>query len=313
MKKALVLLLALLPMWVYAQTDIQLSQQLFSRVNYNPAATGASNYINMFLLARQQWVGFRGAPRTQIFNAHNYFDEIKSGMGLTLSNDKTDLINSINAKLAYAYHIHFGDNSSYLSLGLSAGMLYKSFDVDRAILEDLFPDHIIESFRGRNTQVSPDFDFGIEFNTKRFQIGLSTTHLSSVPKKIEDIRILESSKHFYAYTKYIFDIDRDWKFVPILMGVNNQNTFSFEVNGMAYYKERFWFGASYRLSEEVISESVIGMVGLFITDFLRLGYSYDFNIGALKSHSSGTHEIMLSLRLAKNDYNYGRKSPRFFE
>ena len=81
MKKALVFLLALLPIWVYGQTDIQLSQQLFSRVNYNPAATGASNYINAFLMAREQCVGFKDAPSSPVFNVHNYFNSIRSGMG----------------------------------------------------------------------------------------------------------------------------------------------------------------------------------------------------------------------------------------
>lgn len=312
MKKALVLLLALLPMWVYGQTDIQMSQQLFSRINYNPAATGASNYVNMFLLARQQWVGFNDAPRTQVFNAHNYFENIRSGVGLTINNDKLGLMNNINAKLAYAYHIHFGDNKSYLSLGLSGGILYKKFDWSKAIAEQQ-NDPTLESYRDKKNQLSPDFDFGIEFNTEKFQIGVSTTHLNNITKEVDKINLLQSNRHIYAYSKYIFDLNREWKLVPTVMAINNQNTFSFEGNAMAYYKERFWFGASYRMSEEGKSESLIGIVGLFVTDFLRLGYSYDFNVGALKSYSSGTHEIMLSVRLSKGDSYGGRKSPRFFE
>ncbi|MDR1055059.1 MAG: type IX secretion system membrane protein PorP/SprF [Prevotellaceae bacterium] len=311
MKKALVLLLALLPIWVYGQTDVQLSQQLFSRVNYNPAATGASNYVNVFLLARQQWIGFTDAPRTQVLNAHNYFESIKSGVGLSINNDKLGLINAINAKLSYAYHIHFNENS-YLSLGLSGGILYKKFDWANAIPEQA-NDPTLDSYRDKQSEINPDFDFGIEFNTKNFQLGVSTTHLNNVAKSISDLKLFQANRHIYIYTKYIFDAGRQWKLVPTLMGVNNENTFSFEVNGMAYYRERFWFGASYRLNEKAESESVIGMVGLFITDFLRLGYSYDFNVGALKKYSSGSHEIMLSLRLSKGDNNYGRKSPRFFE
>ena len=321
MKKALVLLLALFPIWAIGQTDVQLSQQLFSRVNYNPAATGASNYVNIFLMAREQWVGFKEAPSTQIFNIHNYFNNIRSGVGLSLINDKLGLMNSFNAKLSYAYHIHFNEDA-YLSLGLSGGILYKKFDKAKAVLESQYNDQIFATYMNRPTKVNPDFDFGVEFNTRKFQVGLSTTHLNNVAKKVQDIKLLESNRHIYMYTKYIFNVGRadTWKLVPTLMGINNLNTFSFEINGMAYYRERFWFGLSYRFDEKssgepglISSESLIGIVGLNITDFLRLGYSYDFNIGPVKNPSSGTHEIMLSLRLAKdNDYG-GRKSPRFFE
>lgn len=311
MKKVLVLLLALFPLCIYAQTDVQLSQQLFSRINYNPAATGASNYINMYVMAREQWVGFKQAPSTQVFNAHSYFQGLRSGIGFSVSNDKIHLMNAINAKLSYAYHIHFNENS-YLSLGLSGGILHRKYNASEAVPE-LPGDMTLASYIGHESQLSPDFDFGIEFNTKNFQIGVSTTHLNNVMKKVEKLNLLQASRHIYAYAKYSFDVDRQWRLVPTVMGINSQNTFSLELNGMAFFRERFWFGASYRFSEEAVSESLIGIVGLFITDFLRLGYSYDFGVGSMRKHSQGTHEIMLSLRLSKGDDNYGRKSPRFFE
>ncbi|MBR5973235.1 MAG: type IX secretion system membrane protein PorP/SprF, partial [Paludibacteraceae bacterium] len=40
-----------------AQQDMLLTQEYFSRVNRNPAATGNSNDIDIFLHGRIQWVG----------------------------------------------------------------------------------------------------------------------------------------------------------------------------------------------------------------------------------------------------------------
>lgn len=295
---------------VNAQNDIQLTQQFLSRVNYNPAATGASNYTNMYLLARQQWIGFKDAPKTQVFNAHSYFNSINAGMGLSVVNDKLGYENSINAKLAYAYHIHF-KNESYLSLGLSGGLLYKSLDINKAITENP-DDHTLATYYGNNSKLNPDFDLGVEYNTKHWQIGISATHINMISKG-NNIWNVQSTAHFYAYTRFTFDLDRDWKFSPGIMGINNNNTYNLEANGMVYYKGKLWFGGSYRTNEALASESVSGIVGLFITENIRLGYSYDFNIGALKKYSGGSHEVMLSLRLGQNESSYGRKSPRFFE
>jgi len=310
MKKALVAIVAFMPLLLFGQNDIQLSQQFLSRNNYNPAATGASNYFNAYLFARQQWASFDG-PSTQVLNAHNYFDAIRSGMGLTVINDKYGAENSINAKLAYAYHVHF--ENSYLSFGLGAGILYKNLDVTKLITEtgSYVTDPTIASYIGRSNKINPDFDFGVEFNTEKFQVGASVTHLNVNPL---DILNYESGRHMYLYTKYTFDLGIDWKLAPSVIGhMSSWPIMQLDLNTMAYYKNRFWFGASLRFSDELIIESVVPIIGLFVTDFLRLGYSYDYNPGPIGRYSNGSHEIMLSARIGKGEGNYGVRTPRFFE
>ncbi|MDR1897609.1 MAG: type IX secretion system membrane protein PorP/SprF [Prevotellaceae bacterium] len=311
MKKILILIITFLPLILYGQNDIQLSQQFLSRVNYNPAATGASNYINVFLLGREQWLGFRDAPSTQVLNAHNYFNNINSGMGLSVTNDRIGIESSINAKLAYAYYVQF--ENSYLSFGLGAGILYKNLDTDRfrAETSSVYDDETLASYIGRSNKVNPDFDFGIEYNTEKFQIGASVTHLNLSPIKIDN---LQSGRHIYFYSKYTFPIDLDWKLAPtVVVNMSSFPIMSLDLNTMAYYRERFWFGASLRASDEFVLESVVGIIGLYITDFLGLGYSYDFNIGPIGRYTSGSHEVSLRARIGKSDTGGGGKTPRFFE
>lgn len=308
--KLLLLITLFSPILLFGQNDIQLSQQFLSRTNYNPAATGASNYMNVYLLARQQFIGFKDAPSTQVLNAHNYFDQINSGMGLVVINDKMGVLNSFNAKVGYAYHIHF-ENTSYLSMGINAGILYKGLSGE-FIAESPNDDLILEYQRERSG-INPDFDFGLEYNTEAFQIGASVTHLNVPSINIDNFR---SGRHYYFHTKYTFKLDynAEWKLVPHL--VANMSSWpigSFELNTMAYYKSRFWFGASMRTSDEFKFESLIGIVGLFVTDFIRLGYSYDYNLSNIRKYSGGSHEIMLSVRLGRGDSGYGgSRSPRFF-
>ena len=61
-----------------AQQDLLLSQEIFSRVNKNPAATGNTNDVDIFLHGRIQWAGIENSPRTGVLNVTNYIDKIKS-------------------------------------------------------------------------------------------------------------------------------------------------------------------------------------------------------------------------------------------
>ena len=53
------------------------------------------------------------------------------------------------------------------------------------------------------------------------------------------------------------------------------------------------------------------MIGFNITDYVRLGYAYDFNLTHLQGYTSGTHELMLTIRFKTNNEQY--KTPRFAE
>jgi type IX secretion system PorP/SprF family membrane protein len=310
MKKVLVMVIMFLPFLLSGQNDIQLSQQFLSRVNYNPAAIGGSNYMHIFLIGRQQFIGFNGAPSTQVLNAHSYFSQINSGGGLSITNDRIGPESSINAKLAYAYYIHF--EGSYLSFGLGAGILYKNLDVNKLNAENP-NDPLLGSalYIGRTNRINPDFDFGIEYNTEHFQIGASTTHLNVSPVKINNY---ESGRHIYFYTKYTFNLDLDWKLAPsFVTHMSAWPIMQLDLNTMATYRDRFWFGASIRTSDKFEFESVVGFLGLYITDFLGLGYSYDLNLGPIGKYTSGSHEISLRFRIGRGDSYGGSKTPRFFE
>ncbi|MDR0560642.1 MAG: type IX secretion system membrane protein PorP/SprF [Prevotellaceae bacterium] len=311
MKRILIIVAAFIPLLLNGQNDIQLSQQFLSRVNYNPAATGASNYIQAFLIGRQQWLGMRQAPSTQVLNAHSYFNPINSGIGLSVVNDKLGYESSIMAKLGYAYYIHF--EKSYLSFGLGGGILYKSLDKS-GLRSEVVSDPVVDSYIDKSGGLNPDFDFGIEFNTEQFQIGASVTHLNRAFTQLKKLKYYETGRHIYFYTKYTFNLGLDWKLAPAFIAqMSEWPIMQLDVNTMVTYRERFWGGASFRFNDKFVAESIVGIVGLYVTDFLGLGYSYDFNPGPLKKYSSGSHEISLRVRIGRGDSGGGGKSPRFFE
>lgn len=300
-----VLILFSLPAWT--QADLQLSQHMFNRLNYNPAVTGASRYVNISGFTRQQWTGWEGAPRSQMLTVHNYFNKVNSGFGLVLIYDAIGLERSMNAKMTYAYHVVLSGNS-YLSMGLSAGVLYRFFDRGGILADDMSDQELPLDIKDKTYA---DFDVGFEFNTYRLTVGVSATHITHSSQKNKDVALV-AGRHFYAFARYVFQLNPRWELEPSVFVQQNRKFLHSETNVLARYDDRFWFGASFRVSESLVPESFIPMLGANITDYLRIGYSYDVNLGTLRQHSQGTHEIVLGIRLRKGLFRYS-KSPRFFE
>jgi type IX secretion system PorP/SprF family membrane protein len=285
-----------------------MSQHMLNRTTYNPASTGASRYVNIYGHWRDQWVGFGSeAPRTIFLTAHSYFNELKSGFGFIALKDNIGHERNLMFKIAYAYHIHLTSNS-YLSLGLNGGILNRHIDWPN--ITPTIPDITIPTEPANTWRA--DFDFGLEYNMERFTIGLSVTHLNHTAEEAADG---DMGHHFYGYVKYKFPLGFNFDLVPAFFAQNSKKSTHMEINTLLYYRNRAWIGASYRADEKLESESVVGIVGMDLNNMFRLSYSFDYNLGKLREHSTrmnNTHEVMLGIRLSRPQHIYA-KTPRFFE
>jgi type IX secretion system PorP/SprF family membrane protein len=287
--------------FAYGQSDIFLTQQWFSRINMNPAATGNSNNVDIFLFNRQQWTGFENAPKTSILNAHSYFNGIQSGLGLSLMFDKLGVSHqTVDAMLSYAYHIDLTDNM-LLSLGLSGGLYNSYWDPKKNRLnEDDDPE---VSSTEKSSRTTADFDAGLELNTYGFTFGASVTHL--INPGPEDAYTGKPGREFYVYTRYRRAIDRDFDIAPGIMYRNSNYLSFFDLNVTGWYQKKYWACLSFRPNN-----AFAVMLGVEFGMF-RVGYAYDRSVGVTSSLAANTHEIMLSVRIQKPQK--GRKTTRFLE
>ena len=71
----------------------------------NPGYAGTQEGVCINVLARNQWMGFEGAPATQKFDVHRLSNslELEHGVGLALFNDKYGFANDISSTLSYAF------------------------------------------------------------------------------------------------------------------------------------------------------------------------------------------------------------------
>jgi len=279
------------------QSDIFLTQQWFSRINMNPAATGNSNHVNVFLLNRQQWIGFYNAPQTSVFNAHTYFNTIQSGLGMSLIYDKLGKSHqTVDAMLSYAYHIDI-TNEILLSTGLSGGIYNSNWDPLRNdFSENPGSDLDLE----KTSRTAPDFNAGLEINAYGIIFGASMTHLLNASPDNG-----KPGREIYTYLRYRRTIDRDFDIASGIMYRYGNYSHFLDISVMGYYKKNYWLGFSFRPNN-----SFAALLGVEFGIF-RVGYSYDRSIGKLSSLAANTHEIMLSARILKPQQ--GRRTTRFLD
>lgn len=272
-----------------AQSDVpSFSQQMFSSINFNPAAVPVEKQIQASLFGRHQWMGFKDAPRSVMLNLQGYVDEIKSGIGATVVGDVFGKSYLLNAKLSYSYHFSLG-KSNYLSLGLGAGVIYRNFRGSDIILDQNGDPAINEE---DVNDVKPDVDFGLAFTSGKFSVGLSSTHLTAFAYDKDDLFSPKMGLHLFA-TYYGYIGDKVMLQPYLKASYYDLSTFALEVDFRAEFFKTFWVGAGYRYKDVVKV-----MAGVTIAKIVSIGYCYDLNVGKIKKYSSGSHEIMLSLRFA---------------
>lgn len=289
---------------VFAQKDAPVfSQQMFSAVNFNPAAVRTANQVQATLFGRHQWLGFEGAPASVMLNLEGYVGEINSGFSASILGDRFGHSHTLDFKAGYSYHFKVGDKSTF-QLGLSAGFLYKNFRGSDVIL-DQNGDPIIDM--EDHSDVKPDVDFGIAFSSGGFMIGASATHLTSFAYKPDDY--FRPDMGLYLFATYYGRVSDKLLLQPYVRAMYVGDALKFEVDFRAEILRWFYIGAGYRYHE-----AVKAMAGITIYDKVAIGYCYDIGMGSIKNYQSGSHEIIISLRLPTNSRlgEVTRDTPRYF-
>jgi len=271
----------------YAQQDAIYSQYLFNPFAINPAYAGSRDAINVVIVNRSQWTGLDGAPTTQTASGHVPMNDKNIAWGAQLSHDKIGPTNNIllNATGTYQLKLETGT----LNFGLRGG-IYNS------IL-----DHGQLNFREENDALDiqqkvsatvPTFDFGIYYYTEQFFAGLSVNHLTKQRFNFDDVLDKQNyflTRHFFFSTGYVFEMTSKFLFKPtLLLKYAGPNSLNIDLNALFMYNELFWVGIGIRNIS-----SLNFLVDVNVTDYLRIGYSYDMNMTKLKSFTYGSHEFLI--------------------
>jgi type IX secretion system PorP/SprF family membrane protein len=296
---------------VFSQQDPLCSQYMFNTLTFNPGVAGISGMICATALNRQQWVGFKGAPSTTIFNVSAPVRpfKIKSGVGLLVESDNIGFDKDINLSASYSYHMDVGQG--LLGIGLNLGMLNKTIDPTWVIPsgdthtppsgDPLIPEN-------KESYIAFDAGFGLYYKADKYYASLSVTHLNQ-PKIKFSKGLPYISRHYYLTAGYTLQLPNpSLELLPSVFAFTDGKVIQFNLTSLIRYNKKVWGGVSYRSGD-----ALIGMVGFELFNGIRLGYAYDFTISDIKNNSTGSHEFIvnycLDLSLGKSPMKY--KSVRF--
>lgn len=292
----------------FAQNQFHMSQSMMYQPFINPAAIGSYNNLNGALFYKNQWTGFVGAPEIGGLSVNSPIKGSNHSVGFTFINDKIGISNNKDLSFMYAYKMKLNDKN-YISLGLTGSMMMMQSNLANLdIIQGADP-----VFQANTpTYVMPNAKFGAYYFTNKFYAGFGIPNL--MKNKIETNGIIKASTtfatdniHFYIHSGYKFEINEDWDAnASILLKEVSGAPLQIGLNGQFVYKELLGLGASYRTSKELVI-----MANYQITQELKLGYAYDFNMDDIGKYSSGTHEIILLFNIINDKVIPIIEVPRF--
>ncbi|GGH05972.1 PorP/SprF family type IX secretion system membrane protein [Mucilaginibacter phyllosphaerae] len=327
-KLLLILLFFVLTITAFAQQRPQYTQYIFNNYLLNPAVAGIENYTDIKLGYRSQWTGLEGAPVTAYFSinaplgteftqgdanafpasggaspySRSYVQDYRAaephhGIGFMLVTDKAGPIDQTNMAATYAYHLGITENLN-LAVGVSAGFNHLYLNTSLITLEN--PDD--PTLRNiNNNQWKPDASVGIWAYAANYYVGASVQQIipnSQYFTTRNNLNLNKTVPHYFLTGGYKIPLSDDVTFLPsaLLKFIPPAPT-TFDVNMKLSFRDRFWFGGSYRKDD-----SFGILAGFNLNSYINVSYSYDATTSALRTVSNGSHEIVLGI-LLNNRYN----------
>lgn len=282
-----------------AQYDARLSQYFLAKPYYNPAVAGATSDLNIFGLARLEWVGVHGAPQSFFITADMplTLGKTQHGVGVVLFTEAIGLFQNthVGAQYAYQYKLFGG----VLSGGLQIGLVNQSFDGTQLELNPDSEYHQETDAAFPATQVSGmalDLNFGLYYQHKRFYAGIGMTHLTEPEMQLDENASTYIGRSLNFMGGYNIQLKNPLiELQPSVFLLTDMSSFHTDITARLEYNKMFNGGVSYRLNE-----SVGILLGVKIGRF-QAGYAYDFPITAMGQASSGSHELCVryALKLKK--------------
>lgn len=303
MKRIIYILVLLISHVGLTQQDAIYSQYMFNPFAINPAYAGSRNAVNLVAINRSQWLGLDGAPTTQTISAHTPTNQKKLAWGVNFSHDKLGVTNNLMAMATGAYQLLL--ESGTLNFGLRGGIYNTVIDQGQLTFRE---DNDLLDTKTRLSAMVPSFDFGLYYYTEKFYAGLSVNHLTKHRFNFANLvnnQTYYLRRHLFFGTGYVYKTDKNILIKPsVLVKYAGPGSFNVDFNTNVMFNELFWIGIGLRNTS-----SLNFLLDFNVSDYLRIGYSYDMNLTKINNYSNGSHELLIGL-----DFNLRKPSfttPRY--
>jgi type IX secretion system PorP/SprF family membrane protein len=299
-----------------AQQELRYTQFMYNKQSYNPGYVGSSNAACFTGIYRNQWIGFEGAPTTQVLTFGMPLSNGRIGVGGNISHASVGIENRVTIDGAYTYRIPLG--SGNLGVGLQASVRYRGINFNDARLISLQPaaqDAAIAL--GAQSKYVPNFGVGAYYNNERFFVGLSAPRLlkNTLNFSEKTSTLATEERHLYLMGGVLLPISASFAIQPqFLVQYVNRAPLSVELNANVIYNDKYTAGLTYRpggTPQNGVGESLVFLVAGQLGDRIMLGVSYDTNLSKVRTVNDGSIELTLRycmMQAEGNDFI----NPRFF-
>lgn len=314
----LIVVLLVTTLGLFSQQTPTYTQFTLNKFVLNPAATGVDGFTTISLVAREDWVGFRGTPKTHTFTIdsrilgdsyifkklavrRNEPQKTRSGntsWGAYFFSDLNGPIDQTGINGSYGYHIDLGE--SQLSFGLSLlffQLRIQGEDFIRAD-EDL-PNPLLPE--GKQSIWITDANFGVFYTTQNYYAGYSTIHIFNSAAQFGDkgegkYRL---NRQHNILGGYRFNIDTKLQIEPsVLLKIPEVGITQLDLNVKCSFLTKYWAGLSYR------TKATTSIFGGMNYDRYYFGYSFDYKMGDRLPNTYGSHEFIVSARFGDSARRY---------
>ncbi|RMG78096.1 MAG: type IX secretion system membrane protein PorP/SprF [Bacteroidetes bacterium] len=286
-----------------AQQPAQYSLYAINPFSFNPAYAGMDNSLSLTGVYRTQWVGLPENPVTQTINAHTPLYFLSGGIGAQFERETMGNWERSQVMLAYNFQTPVG-RTGLFSIGLSGGITQRTLDGTRIIT----PEGIYEPpVPFHNDPTLPEvkengsamaFNAGAFYQGASWSVGISVLNVTEQKIELPHAAFLPE-RTWFVYLDYELEVSKMLRVRPSVLLKTNLNQTQADFSVIVKYNDNIFAGASFRGYNSNNQDAVVLTGGLKLSEKIRIGYAYDLTLSALKTVSSGSHEILLN-------YNFGK-------
>jgi type IX secretion system PorP/SprF family membrane protein len=300
---------------LWSQQDLQYTQFMHYKLGINPAYAGSSEGVSLTALARNQWMGIKGAPQMQVVSFNMPVWNNRVGIGANFVRQSVGVSTTNTFEAAYAYRLRVP--RGYLNIGLMSSV--RLMRADFTNLRGTQPIDIDNAVAvGIQSRITPNFGAGIYYDSEKFYFGISVPRLLATNIDLSDKSgvISREVPHFYLMSGVLIPLSDNVKFQPqALLKYVKGAPFDADVNFNLIFMDKFTTGISYRLGgskQNGLGESVSLVISALMGKNLMLGLSYDATLSQLRQYNSGSVEAVLRYFINGKSSSGNFENGRFF-
>jgi type IX secretion system PorP/SprF family membrane protein len=275
-----------------AQQTPQSSVYNYNRFAINPAYAGSSGCTDITFSHLNQWIKVEGAPLTSYLGVNTRIGK-SFGIGGQVLVDKIGMINQVSGLGSISYGLNIGTNHK---LRIGASMGYNQYRVDPTSAVVFDPNDPIAN-GGVNSSGTINSELGLLYQFKNLEVALASKQLIQTYTNFgyNNLDGYGLRRHLNGLISYAIPVNSNFTIKPSVFAKGITSGFQTDFNADVAYKGFLFGGVGYRTQVGLIAR-----LGVNIQDLFFIGYAYESPMTNIASYSSGSHEVVIGLKLCKN-------------